>query len=179
MADALTVRKATVQDMDEVLDFYHAMIEEMQGTDFDIRWKRDEHPSDAFLRESVECGYALIGVADDGNIACALVVDHTSAPGYELAPWRVQAPANEIGIVHSVATRPAYHGRGFARCLMQAAIESARAEGLRALQLDTFIDNVRSHGLYESIGFINHGAFPVFYGDLGTIDLDLFEYVIQ
>lgn len=174
----LAVRKATMADMDAVLDFYTNMIDEMKGADFDILWKHDEHPSHAFLRESVERGYQFIGVADDGCIACALVVDHTRAPGYEQAPWQVDAPLDQIGIVHAVATRPAYHGRGYARQLVQAAIDAARAEGLKALQLDTFIDNVRSHGLYEKLGFINHGAWPVYYSDLGTIDLDLFEYVL-
>lgn len=174
----LEVRKATIDDMDAVMDFYTKMIDEMQGTDFDIQWKHDEHPTHAFLRESVERGYMMLGIADDGCIASALVVDHTRAPGYEAAPWQVNAPLEQLGIVHAVATRPAYHGRGFARKLMQGAIEAARADGLKALQLDTFVDNVRSHGLYDSIGFINHGPWPVYYDDLGTVDLDLFEYVL-
>lgn len=174
----LTVRKATMDDLDAVMDFYANMIDEMQGTDFDILWKHDEHPSNAFLRESVERGYMTIGIADDGCIACALVIDHTRAPGYERAPWRIDAPLDDIGIVHAVATRPAYHGRGFAKRLFSFAIEAARAEGMRSLQLDTFVDNVRSHGLYEGLGFINHGAWPVFYDDLGTVELDLFEYVL-
>ncbi len=174
----LTVRKATMDDLDAVMDFYANMIDEMQGTDFDILWKHDEHPSNAFLRESVERGYMTIGIADDGCIACALVIDHTRAPGYERAPWRIDAPLDDIGIVHAVATRPAYHGRGFAKRLFASAIEAARAEGMRSLQLDTFVDNVRSHGLYEGLGFINHGAWPVFYDDLGTVELDLFEYVL-
>lgn len=174
----LHVRKATMDDMDAVMGFYTSMIDEMQGTDFDILWKHDVHPTHAFLRESVECGRMMIGIAEDGCIACALVVDHEAAPGYEGVPWQVDAPAEQVGIVHAVATRPAYHGRGFAKALMRGAIEAGRAEGLRSLRLDTFIDNVRSHGLYEGIGFVNHGAWPVFYDDLGTIDLDMFEYVL-
>lgn len=80
------------------------------------------------------------------TIATALVVNHDRAPGYEAVPWKVNAPLDELGIVHSVATRPAYHGRGYASMLMEFAIDVSREEGLRALQLDTFVDNVRSHG---------------------------------
>lgn len=174
----LEVRKATIDDTEKVLDFYHAMIDEMQGTNFDILWKRDQHPSDDFLRESIERGYLILGTVADGNIASALVIDRNAAPGYEKAPWRLLASEDEIGIVHSVATRPMYHGRGFATQLMQESIQIARNDGLRALRLDTFIDNVRSHGLYAKLGFINHGTWPVYYDDLGTIGLDLFEYVI-
>ena len=74
-----------------------------------------------------------------------------------------------------MATLPAYHGNGFARQLMEAAIVTSRAEGLKALRLDTFVDNERSHGLYEKLGFTNVGTFPVFYDDLGTVQLDMFE----
>ncbi len=174
----LITRKAAVEDMDAVMDFYTNMIDEMVGTEFDILWKHDEHPSHAFLRESVERGYMWLGIAEDGMIATALVIDHTRAPGYENVDWCVDAPLEQVGIVHSVATRPAYHGKGFASKLFKAAIESSRDEGLRALQLDTFVDNVRSHGLYDKLGFVNHGAWPIFYDDLGTVKLDMFEYVL-
>ena len=174
----LLTRKATMADMDAVMDFYYNLIEEMQGTDFDILWQHDKHPSDAHLRESVERGYMFIGIAEDGNIATALVVNHDRAPGYEAVPWKVDAPLDELGIVHSVATRPAYHGRGYASMLMEFAIDVSRGEGLRALQLDTFVDNVRSHGLYDKLGFVNHGAHSVYYDDLGTVDLDMFEYAL-
>ena len=125
----LLTRKATMTDMDAVMDFYYNMIEEMQGTDFDILWQHDKHPSDAHLRESVERGYMFIGIAEDGNIATALVVNHDRAPGYEAVPWEVDAPLDELGIVHSVATRPAYHGRGYASMLMEFAIDVSRGGG--------------------------------------------------
>lgn len=173
-----TIRIATADDMDAVMDFYTQMIDEMVGTDFDILWKHDEHPSHQFLRDSVAEGHLYILIAEDGNIASACVIDHTRAPGYEKVPWHVQAPLDEVGIMHSVATRPSYHGRGFASKLIRFALDDARSRGWRSVQLDTFVDNVRSHGLYTKLGFINHGAFPVFYDDLGLIDLDMFEYVL-
>lgn len=172
------LRQALPADMEAVLGFYSRMIDEMQGTEFDILWKHGEHPSNAFLRESVEHGYMYLAIADDGCIASALVVDRTAAPGYEKVPWQVAGDPSEVGIVHSVATLPAYHGQGFASSLMRHAIEASRAQGLKALRLDTFVDNVRSHGLYRKLGFIEHGAHPVFYDDLGTIELDMFEYVL-
>ena len=177
-SEALEVRKANAAETRKVLEFYHAMIDEMQGTDFDVLWKRDVHPSDAFLSDAMARGYLYVGIAEDGCIASALVIDRSPAPGYENVPWEVEADANEAGILHSVATRPAYHGRGFAKLLLQGAIDSSRDEGLKALRLDTFVDNVRSHGLYERLGFRNLGTFQLFYDDLGDIDLDMFELAL-
>lgn len=175
---ALTVRKSTADDTTAIIDFYARMIDEMAGTDFDVLWKHDAHPSHRFLQESAEQGYAYLGITDQGAIASALIIDHAAADGYEDVPWRTQAAPEEVGVVHVVATLPAYHGNGFARQLLEAAINSSRAEGLRALRLDTFVDNARSHGLYEKLGFTNLGTFPVYYDDLGTVQLDMFELAL-
>ena len=172
------VRKATPADMDAVMDFYHNMIDEMHGTDFDILWIHDKHPSNASLRSAVEHGQMYIGIAEDGNIACAAVVNHDQVPDYEKVPWRVDAPLDQIGIVHSVATRPAYHGRGFATKLMQNVIDTSREEGLKALRLDTFVTNNRSQGLYNKLGFIDQGAWVIAYDAYGDLDLEMFEYVL-
>ena len=47
----LEVRKARADEIDAVLDFYAKMIDGMQGTDFDVQWRHDGHPSKDFLRE--------------------------------------------------------------------------------------------------------------------------------
>lgn len=175
----LTIRRTTAADLDAVMDFYTNMIDEMRGTDFDIMWKHDEHPSHAFLRESTERGYTIVGLTEEGKIATSLVVDHECAPGYEKVPWaEPDAPLDEVGIMHAVATRPVHHGKGYARQLVNAAMELSREAGLRALRLDTLPDNVRGQGLYKSCGFTRLGAFPIFYDDLGTIDLVMFERVL-
>ena len=174
----LEVRKATIEDMEAVLAFYKQMIDEMQGTDFDVLWKYDEHPTNASLREATEQGQMYIGIAEDGNIACAMVVNHDQAPGYEEVPWKIQAPVSNVGVIHSVATLPAYHGRGFATALMKGVIEMTRNEGLRSLRLDTFVDNDRSQGLYTKLGFDSLGNWPLYYDDLGTIDFAMYEYVL-
>lgn len=177
--EQLTIRRATGEDLPALMDFYTAMIDEMAGTDFDILWKHDEHPSHAFIRESAETGAALIGLTPQGNIASALVVNHDAAPGYEKAAWRVPGPPECVGVMHAVATLPVYHGRGFARQMVQEAIRCAREDGLAAIHLDTFVTNDRAHGLYGSCGFTLVGTYPIFYDDLGTVDLDMFEYVIE
>lgn len=175
---SLEVRKATHGETDAVLSFYSTMIDEMKGTDFDILWKHDVHPTNESLIDAIENGQLYIGIASDGCIACGAVVNHEQAPGYEDVPWAIAASVQEVGILHSVATLPAYHGRGFATKLMEGIINTSREEGLLALRLDTFMSNNRAQGLYAKSGFTNLGHWPIFYEDLGTIDLVMFEYVL-
>lgn len=52
----LKVRRARADEFDQVLDFYTNMIDGMRGTEFDVCWEHDVHPSSAFLRASVDAG---------------------------------------------------------------------------------------------------------------------------
>ena len=52
----LKVRRARADEFDQVLDFYTNMIDGMRGTEFDVCWEHDVHPTRAFLRASTEAG---------------------------------------------------------------------------------------------------------------------------
>lgn len=183
----LTVRTARVDEFDQVMDFYTSMIDEMRGTEFDVCWEHGVHPSPGFLRASVEAGQVYVGVTDDSasdgddsRIASAMVLNHEGSNGYERVPWRVQAGPDEVWVVHVLATLPAYHGRGFARTMVQAGIDAARAAGMKAVRLDTFPFNVRARRLYESCGYVDLGIYPLAYDnvDEGSADCVLYEYAL-
>lgn len=168
----LTIRQARVDEFDQVMDFYTKMIDEMRNTDFDVCWEHGVHPSSAFLRASVDAGEAYVGLVDAGEgrtprIASAMVLNGEGDTGYERAPWRVAAEPDEVLVVHVLGTLPAYHGRGFARAMVEACIDVARAAGKKAVRLDTFTTNVRAQNLYESCGFVNCGIYEGFYDFLG------------
>ena len=186
----LEVRTARVDEIGAVVEFYTRMIDEMRGTDFDVRWRHGEHPSEGFLRASVEAGEGLVGVlgADDpdapaavgaSRLACALVMNGEADPGYEQGAWQVEAPPQDVAVLHVVATLPAFHGRGFARQLVNASADVARASGKKAVRLDTFAANLRGRRLYESCGFVCVGECPRFYPGIDpTLPAALYERVL-
>ncbi|MFR3090434.1 MAG: GNAT family N-acetyltransferase [Eggerthella lenta] len=61
-----------------------------------------------------------------------------------------------------VGNAAGYHGRGFARAMMEACIDVARAAGKRAVRLDTHHQRARAE-LYESCSFANCGVCEGFY----------------
>ena len=207
----LEVRVARPDEFGAVLAFYTMMIDEMQGTDFDVQWQHGVHPSPSFLRESLEAGQVIVGLlpaeeaaekiagADhdakaietveaveateatserkepESVIVCAMVVNHEGAPGYHAVPWAVDAPPEQVGVLHVVATLPAFHGQGLGRQLVNGAADIARIRGLATLRLDSFPHNVRGRGLYESCGFSDRGEWPVHYPALGDIQVAMYE----
>lgn len=170
----LDVRKGSADDFDAVLDFYTQMIDQMRGTDFDVRWEHGTHPSPALMRNSLAVGQLYCGWLGD-ELASAMIVNHEGAQGYDAVPWQVQAEPEQVGVLHVVATLPKHHGRGFARQLMQGVIDAERAAGTKALRLDTFPFNVRGRGLYESFDFQYLGDHKVLYPELGVLDISMYE----
>ena len=129
-----TVRWARADEADQVLDFYTRMIDGMRGTEFDVCWEHDVHPTRAFLRASTEAGEVLAVVAPEGGaagscFAAALVLNAEADPGYGQARWQVDAAPDEVLVVHVLATLPQFHGRGYARQLLEGAIAAARGGG--------------------------------------------------
>ena len=178
----LEVRVARPDEFDAVLAFYTTMIDEMQGTDFDVQWQHGVHPSPAFLRESLEAAQLIVGllpaeevevVSEGGEsepiIASAMVVNHEGAPGYNAVPWAVDAAPEQVGVLHVVATLPAFHGRGFGRQLVNGAADIARARGLVALPPATFPPNVCRRGPFDSWCFADKGECTVYSHALGAI----------
>ena len=90
----------------------------------------------------------------------------------------MDAPPEQVGVLHVVATLPVFHGRGFGRQLVKGAADIARAQGLVALRLDTFPHNVRGRGLYESCGFEDKGEWTVHYPALGDIQVAMYELAL-
>ena len=177
-----TVRWARADEADQVLDFYTRMIDGMRGTEFDVCWEHDVHPTRAFLRASTEAGEVLVveapGTGAAGPcFAAALVLNAEADPGYGQARWQVDAAPDEVLVVHVLATLPQFHGRGYARQLLEGAIAAAREAGAKALRLDTFTTNGRAQGLYESCGFANCGVYEDFYPHLGRAGV-LYEFAL-
>lgn len=186
----LTVRVARADEAEQVVAFYTRMIDGMIGTDFDVRWRHGVHPSPEYLRAATHAGEVLVGVVDaddpdaseasgSSRIACALVMNGEADPGYGRGAWRVAADPHETAVLHVVGTLPAFHGRGFARQLVNASVEAARAAGKKAVRLDTFTTNVRGRGLYESCGFVCVGEHPRFYPDIDpALATALYEFAL-
>ncbi len=81
---------------------------------------------------------ALVAVSDGGD----------SPDGFVL--WRTLGDEAEI---LSIGVRPAARRLGAAEAMMDAALEDARAEGLRAMFLEVDAENLAARALYSKLGF--------------------------
>ncbi|HEY6636179.1 MAG TPA: GNAT family N-acetyltransferase [Solirubrobacterales bacterium] len=73
-------------------------------------------------------------------------------------PWVYSAGLHSY--LEELYVAPKLRGNGLGRALLEAAIETARAEGAEQMELGTSEDDVAARRLYESLGFINTEGGP-------------------
>ena len=60
MAEELVVRFATEADIEAVKTLYDEVVELDRGTEYDVLWRRNLHPSDASLEDAVKAGQLVL-----------------------------------------------------------------------------------------------------------------------
>jgi GNAT superfamily N-acetyltransferase len=148
MVNDPVLRSAQVADIPVLALFRRLMFEDMAAAE-----KRSYDAQELYLMEAVFTGYARARLGEelqawvmevDGVIqACAAV----SVLPYIPAPGRLDM---RIALLHNVHTLPEYRRRGFARRLVETAVEWCRERGFSSLVLNA---SDAGRPLYENIGF--------------------------
>lgn len=139
MADELTLKPMTLEDLDEVLAIERAS--------FQTPWSRG-----AFRYELTQNRVARCSVARGGR----------QLVGY-LCLWEI---GHEVHITN-LAVHPAWRRRGVARALLGALLEDAQRRGTDLVFLEVRPTNTEALGLYESFGFRVIGRRKGYYFDTG------------
>ena len=170
----MQIRKAEENDFDAVRDFYHSMIDAMEGTPFHPKWQKDIYPSRADLKTAIDEQSMYIGVLGD-KIASAMVFNHKCSEEYSEAAWPHILTKEQFAVIHMLGVHSDYSRRGYARELVRHAIYLAQAAGLKAIRLDVLKGNVPAERLYESMGFQYIDTVRLFYEDTGRTEFRLYE----
>ena len=101
----------------------------------------------------------IYGIYEEDLLIGVITLDQTPAAEYAAVEW--QYPLEDSLCVHRVAIDPPYHSAGAASRLLQYAEELARAQGLKAMRIDSFSKNQRAVQLYRRLGFELRG--DIFY----------------
>ncbi|MFY1576412.1 GNAT family N-acetyltransferase [Verrucosispora sp. WMMD703] len=130
------LRPMTADDADRVLAIYQA------GLDGGNASFETVAPSWADFDAGRLPAHRLVAVGADGTLIGWIAVSPTSAR------------AVYAGVVeHSVYVDPAAHGRGVARLLLDALVESTDAAGIWTIQSGVFPENTASLALHRRAGF--------------------------
>ncbi len=90
---------------------------------------------------------------------------------YRASGRRAPEPPPLSFYVDSLATGEPFRRRGVARALLDDAERQAREHRLRAVALDTWVDNRPARALYEKAGFVEIAQTPAAHGLPGGVSL--------
>ncbi len=174
---ALRFRPAHVEEYASVLEFYHSLIDSMDGAQFAPGWKKGVYPTERFLKSAIESHQLFIGSLNE-KIVGAMVMNHECAGGYETAHWKVVAGDDEVMVVHALGVSPDCQRQGIAGRMVSEAIGVCGELGVKAVRLDVLASNLPASKLYLSQGFQYIGTIRLYYEDTGLTDFLLYELAL-
>ena len=169
--------RANKNDYEEVRLFYHSLIDNLNPEQRYVGWKKDIYPSPEFLQRSIENGNLYL-CRDGERIAGAMVLNHEYNESYKNYRWQTVADDSEVLVIHALGVHSFFHGKGYAKAMVQKAIAIAEEIEMKAIRLDVLDGNIPAEHLYQGIGFQYLTTMQMYYEDTGWTSFKLFEYVL-
>ena len=142
----MIVRRAEPADAQALTDLGDAVGSEPEGWLVTTNGWRNVHDERRYLRAIRRFPHAAVFVAEDeGRIVGRLSVA------------RDQHPASNHVADLGLMVAASYRRRGIGTALLEAAVDWARAAGVRKLELHVFPHNEAAIRLYEGFGFVREG----------------------
>jgi GNAT superfamily N-acetyltransferase len=144
----VTIRRATVADIDDLVRLRRMMFEAM-GFDDPTKLDAGDAAAADYFAWSIPSGefQGWLAVTPTGEAVstCGLVIDqHPPGPGNL---------SGKTGYIMNVVTDPTYRRRGLARCLMQVVLAWLDEQGIQRAELHA---TDMGRPLYEELGFAAH-----------------------
>lgn len=162
----MIIRFATVEDFDELKQFYIFMNEVINRTTKHYDEKNAYFPSDEMMINAIENEYQYIGIEDD-RIVAALIGSPDCDDSYKKVHWQVEAGDDEVRIIHALRVLPEYSGRGYAKRLIGFLLGHAKENGQKAIRLDVLDGYERPLRMYTELGFAYIDTVEILYEDIG------------
>ena len=159
----ITVRKACSDDLDIVASLYDDLNDHLATHENYPRWKKGVYPIRKHAEEALASNTLYVAVIDK-HIAGTVIYSLEQEKAYETVQWQIPYNMPVITIC-KLAVHPQFFGCGVGKALLDYADVIGQQQGVKAIRLDTFIDNLPAACLYEKCGF----------QDMGLVDLGLEE----
>ena len=148
-------RKARIEDLDQIMEAVEDSREvlRLQGNG---QWQDGYPNKDDFIND-INNGRLFITFDEDPNEiigVCALTYREEDYHHLYEGKWLTNYP---YMVMHRVAIKKKYKGRGYGKKLFELFVEQAKVEGYRSLRIDTHAGNAVMRHLIESFGFVYCG----------------------
>lgn len=171
-------KKAKIEDIDALMDFYGHLISSSPKVYEHSKWKLGVHPSRQSLLAYIE-EEAMYYLLDGDTIAGALAIADHQEEGYKDVCWKETLEPHEVCVPHLLGVNPDYKGRKIGRRLVDELVHVTRTLNKRYVRLDTLAGNYPAQHLYKGYGFTFRGEDRQEIEDYGMLHFYFFEYELD
>ena len=162
----MKITKATQNDLHELMQFYDYMCSILGQQKFMPNGNKGGFPPLEMVETAIREGNMFVG-REDQRIIAAYIMNHDADPSYDAVDWKSGANRDQAVVLHALRVLPEYGGKGYSKMLLEHALETARANGERAMRLDCLEGNEVPIRMYKNYGFEYIDTVEITYVDIG------------
>lgn len=152
MSIELILRKAVIQDLDNVVEIFKSAIKVMDDNGIN-QWD-SVYPDEEVLRKDILKGQMFLGNIDD-RIASVFVLNQEYDEEYKNGNWKYKN--GSFIVVHRLCVNPIFQNQGVGKCSMMLIEKMLKKENIESIRLDAFSLNPAALKLYEKSGYVRVG----------------------
>lgn len=172
------IRPAMVSDIPKVSAIYEKLHDKEARKEGVTGWIRGVYPTEATAREAL-ARQELFVLEQEGRILAAAKLNQEQVPEYALCTWSVDAPEDEVMVLHTLVVDPETAGKGLGRSFVAFYEAYAREHGCRYLRMDTNEKNLPARQLYKKLGYREAGIVPCEFNGIPGVRLVCLEKTLE
>ncbi len=167
-------RKATEKDIDRINEIYDEIHDAIEAGTVTTGWIRGIYPTRKTAETAVAAGDMFVEEIE-GTIVAAARINKEQVPEYADAAWAVDAPADEVMILHALVVSPKIKGKGYGTAFVDFYEKYALESGCPHLRMDTNAKNSAARGLYKKLGYTEASIVPCVFNGIDGVQLVCLE----
>ena len=152
----MIIQKAKISEIGDIMLMYKSCIEGMLANNID-QWDESYPNKDIIMQDLIAQTYFI--VIEHNIIIAGINIDQNQDKTYLPLEWKDKK--NQFLVVHRLAVKEFFWGKGIGKSLMIFTEKLAIKKGLNSIRLDTYSGNPKAMNFYKRIG----------YNEVGTINL--------
>lgn len=144
----MIIKKAKISEIGEIMLMYKSCVEGMLANNID-QWDESYPNEDIIMQDLIAKTYFI--VIEQNIIIAGINIDQNQDKTYLPLKWKDKK--NQFLVVHRLAVKEAFWGRGIGKSLMSFTEKLAIKKGLNSIRLDTYSGNPKAMDFYKRIGY--------------------------
>jgi len=124
----VVVRRATSADIPAVVAIYDRILTEEELGHASIGWIRGIYPTEDTANAAMRAGELFI-YEEQGTVLASARINREQVPAYQNARWSMDAPPEEVMVLHTLTVDPSAAGKGIGTRFVQFYEQYARIHG--------------------------------------------------